>query len=64
MKHWQLTVKEKGNDSLLHPSYIGNVDEEYLVKFFGLDKPDVEWYKIEEVKHDRERLSNEALPHP
>ena len=49
MKTFKATIKEKGNDSLLHPTYTGDVDEEYLVKFWGLDNDDVEWYKIEEI---------------
>lgn len=47
---FEITIKEKGKDSLLHPSYIGQeVSEEQLVRFFGLDQPDVEWYEIKRV---------------
>ena len=36
---------------MLHPSYMGDVDEAFLVKFFGLDAPDVESYEIREVRY-------------
>ena len=33
---------------MLHPSYMGEVGEAFLVGFFGLDNPDVESYEIHE----------------
>ena len=48
MKHFKITVKEK-NGHIVTPEYIGDVDEDFLVKFFGLEEPDVEWYLINEV---------------
>ena len=47
-RHFEITVKEVGG-AVLHPSYMGDVDEAFLVKFFGLDSPDVESYEIREV---------------
>lgn len=52
MATYNITVKEVGNPRLLHPSYTsytGDVDEQYIIKFFGLKESDVEWYKIEKV---------------
>ena len=61
---WQATIKECGNDHLLTPSYsmtedmFGHINDErlreckmrkFLRKFWGLDNPDVEWYKLEKV---------------
>ena len=61
---WQATIKEHGNDHLLTPSYsmsddmFGRIKDErlrecemrkFLRKFWGLDNPDVEWYKLERV---------------
>ena len=61
---WQATIKECGNDHLLTPSYsmsddmFGHIKDErlrecemrkFLRKFWGLDNPDVEWYKLEKV---------------
>lgn len=48
MKTWEITIKEVGNPHLLHPSYTGDVDRDFIIEFFGLNEPDVEWYKIEE----------------
>ena len=50
MKHFKITVKET-NGYIVTPEYMGDddVDEEFLIKFFGLEEPDVVWYKIEEV---------------
>ena len=49
-RHFEITVKEKGG-AVLHPSYIGDVNEAFLIKFFGLDNPDVESYDIREVQY-------------
>jgi hypothetical protein len=61
---WQATIKENGNDHLRTPSYsmtddmFGHINDErqreyemrkFLRKFWGLDNPDVEWYKLEKV---------------
>ena len=66
METWSAVIKEKGNDSLLNPSYsfvepfnyIADKAErekrirKYLIEFWGLERPDVEWYKLEEIKDD------------
>lgn len=52
-RHFELTIQEKGG-AVLHPSYIGDVGEnfeKFLTGFFGLDKPDVESYEIREVHY-------------
>ena len=61
---WQATIKERDNDHLLTPSYsmtddmFGHIKSKrqrecemrkFLRKFWGLDSPDVEWYKFEKV---------------
>ena len=61
---WQATIKECGNDHLLTPLYsmtddmfghIKNKEQreyemrKFLKEFWGLNNPDVEWYKLEEV---------------
>lgn len=48
-KHYQITIKETGTDKPITTEYHGNIDEQGLVAFFGLENPDVEWYKIEEL---------------
>lgn len=47
MKIWKVTIKEKLMDRPIVTRYMGDVDSEYLKKFYGCDQPDVEWYKIE-----------------
>lgn len=63
METWKVTIKEKGNKHLLTPEYnLSNMfdhikDEslreceirKYLREFWGLDNPDVEWYKLERI---------------
>ena len=63
MECWRATIKEKGNDDLLTPEYCFSnqfdhiKDEklrdyetrEFLRHFWGLDKADVEWYKLEKI---------------
>ena len=53
---YELEIKEFGNPNILRPSYIGNVDIKYLIKFFGLNESDVAWYKIYGVKNDNKEL--------
>lgn len=48
---YEITIKEKKNDNVLHTSYSGQEKtEQELIDFFGLNDDDVEWWKIEEVK--------------
>ena len=49
-RHFELTIRERGG-ATLHPSYMGCVDEQFLVDFYGLDEGDVESYEITEIKH-------------
>lgn len=52
MVHWEAEIKERGRDGILKPSYSipdaekENYDRSFFVKFWGLDQPDVEWYKL------------------
>ena len=47
MKHYKVQIKERGNESILTPEYIGDVDMAYVENWFGVHNDDVEWYKIE-----------------
>jgi len=44
-------IKEVGNPSVLKPSIsISNeMTKDQLVKFWGLDEPDVEWFRVYKV---------------
>lgn len=53
METWAATIKEVSSEHLLTPTYTGeNVTKKFLVDFWGLENPDVEWYKIERVEEN------------
>lgn len=47
---WQVRYREKGKKEHLS-KHLGYLTKEEVIKFFGLDDPEVEWYDIEEVKY-------------
>lgn len=49
MKTYNVKIKEVGNDHIITTSYKGVADRQAVIDWFGLEEPDVEWYKIEEV---------------
>ncbi len=51
-KHYEITTKEVGREKPIKTSFIGDRDRKYIIDFFGLEQPDVEWYKIE-LKEDK-----------
>ena len=53
---YELEIKEVGNDNILKPSFTGYADIQYLIKFFGLNEGDVEWYHIYGVKNNERTL--------
>ena len=50
MRYFELTIHE-ANGHVARPSYYGDVDEDFLVDFFGLKEKDVISYEIKEVTH-------------
>lgn len=44
-KHWYVELKEVGH-GVLTTEYVGDKSREDVIKWFGLDQPDVEWYKL------------------
>ena len=64
MEIWKATIKERGNENLLMPEYhlcnqFDHIKDErqrefeirkFLVDFWGLEKTDVEWYKLERME--------------
>ena len=48
MKTWRVTIKEIMCEKPIVTTYTGDVDYEFVKKFFGCDQPDVVWYRIEE----------------
>ena len=46
MPNYKIVIKEKGNSKPITTFYDGNVDENYVIDFFGLKNDDVESYTI------------------
>lgn len=51
-RHFKIITKEVGREHSIETEFVGDVDRAYLIKFFGLREPDVEWFRIEEVQKD------------
>ncbi len=47
--YWIIKIKEVGKDDILETEYLGNIDRDGLIEFYGLNKDDVEWYEIKEL---------------
>ena len=47
----EVTYKEINNNNISHNSYLGNDDLtlDFVIKFFGLKEPDIEWYNVKFV---------------
>lgn len=50
-RHWKVTIKEVAMKHSITTELHGYYDEDDVVDFYGLNQPDVEWYKMEEI-HD------------
>lgn len=46
---WEITIKEVDKKEPFKTTHIGNLTKKEVVDFFGLEEPDVEWYKVEQV---------------
>ena len=52
IKKYKIYFREAGKKHIGETTYSGPLSKEEVVEFFGLDKGDVEWYEVEEVKGD------------
>ena len=52
MNKYKVRYREVGRSRIGETTYSGPLSKEEVVEFFGLDKGDVEWYEVEEVKGD------------
>ena len=50
-KHYVVTIKEIGHEKPVVTEFFGDIDRRKVVEFYGLEEPDVEWYRIEELKY-------------
>ena len=48
-KKFKIITKEVGREKPIETLFTGDVDENYLIEFFGLREPDVEWFKIQQI---------------
>lgn len=51
-RHWKIRLKERTTGHICTPEHIGYLDRQGVIKFFGLDEPDIEWYDIQEVPYN------------
>ena len=62
MIKYELKIKERGKDSILTPSHYTSENEDpgldYIKKFFGVEDPDVEWYKIRRITTDEGNITD------
>lgn len=49
---YRVRFREVGINRIGETTYSGPLSKEEVVEFFGLDKGDVEWYEVEEVKDE------------
>ncbi len=49
MARYKITMKEIGRSNIIVSEYIGDVDEAQLIKHYGLNEPDIEWYDIKKI---------------
>ena len=57
MKHYEAIIKEKLNENVLKPSYHGtHKTKDDLIKLWGLDQPDIEWYELYEVLDNGKKI--------
>ena len=52
--HWRVTINEKEMKLPITTELHGNYDEKDVVEFYGLNQPDVEWYKMENLNDKKE----------
>lgn len=51
-RRFEITIKEVSREQTIKTAYIGDATHQYLVDFFGLNEPDVEWYGIEIIDEE------------
>ena len=49
-KCWQVHYKERGKSSQTS-KHLGHLTEEEVIKFFGLNDPEIEWYDVQEITY-------------
>lgn len=50
IKKYKIYFREAGKKHIGETTYSGPLSKEGVIKFFGLDGSDVEWYEVKEVE--------------
>ena len=53
-RKWRVTFKERALKEPIVSHMFGYYDEADIVKHYGLNQPDIEWYKLEELNDKKE----------
>lgn len=53
MKKYKVRFKLISRDHITEATCSGSLSKKVIVEFLGLDKGDVEWYEVEEVKDEK-----------
>ena len=49
-KAWRVRFREKGESEQM-TQHLGHLSKEEVIKFFGLNSPEIEWYDVEELNY-------------
>lgn len=49
MRTWKVEYKEVGRDKVFTTKHTGELDEQGVIDFFGLEGSDVTWYRVIEI---------------
>ena len=58
MRTWIIECKEKWCDHPIRTTHTGNFEREDIIKFFGLNEPDIEWYTVVEDIDNYDKTRN------
>ena len=53
IRKWKVTMKEKAMAHPIISHMFGYYDEADIVRHYRLNQPDIEWYKLEELKDNK-----------
>lgn len=48
MRTWKVEYKEVGRDKVFTTKHTGELDEQGVIDFFGLEGSDITWYRVTE----------------
>lgn len=54
--HYRIRAKERTTGRIVTPEYIGSKTRAQVIELFGLEEPDIEWYKITKEPYDKNKV--------